>query len=603
MSHSSHRRSRKYRQKLPARRAAADNAAALSTALRSHAPPNQSAAAAAQNGGACGASAGDVTMTTTTMYQQQPQPQPHPLSQQMFYEPMGDGVGGGGGWPDGVHGKMAWPPFFENNQNTARPLVQSGPLTGGGASFTPMHPQLPLLQAPMLRELPSIEQPSFNTTMPSPFPQHANFLPPRRYHSPPSPPRVPDPVAPKPTKEYLDQAARDTQPVTTPQPLLVILDLNGTLIFRKKRRIPAVFVKRPGLEPFLDYLFANFKVMIWTSSKPETVASVLDRMLTKESRAKLIATWARDTLDLTKEQYQEKVQVYKRLDKVWNSSGIQATYPRGTVAEDGNQNNAEYTTAAATATTATKGQWNQTNTVLIDDSAVKAVAHPHNIIEIPEFRNDPTVDEEKNLRTVMRQLRILSYQADVSRKLREWADRRHQSATSMSPDAVDDFWDAELEREEEALSARLGGGEGGGAGQEWEDTEEQVVEDAQRLMGERLHISDGEGENSNDNNNKKEEKTTTMHNRNEKKKEKKKMKKMMQKKKSKRKQSPDENQNSHQNTRFRLRPKQRNETEAEKQERLARRAEAIAARIRKKRNGTPAKALAAPTAASVAGAQ
>lgn len=274
---------------------------------------------------------------------------------------------------------------------------------------------------------------------------------PTRQESTASSAAVPQPTAPVATDEYLEQSHLKPIPTSSPRPLLVILDLNGTLIHRKRRGHPVSFVKRPGLDAFLDVLFntPELKVMVWSSARPNTVLEVLDRLLEPAHRRKLVASWTRTTLDLTKQQYRDKVQVYKRLDKIWNDPTIQAAYPQPSNNNDNDNDNDQQQQQQQPAP-----KWDQTNTLLIDDNATKCINHPHNIIEIPEFTNDRSVDEDKNLHTVIRQLQLLRYQADVSRKLHQWAGRRHEDTTTVNIAAVDGFWQRELRLEELALEAR-----------------------------------------------------------------------------------------------------------------------------------------------------
>ncbi|KAM5433242.1 hypothetical protein McanMca71_004059 [Microsporum canis] len=256
-----------------------------------------------------------------------------------------------------------------------------------------------------------------------------------------SPSPVPQPVAPTPVEEYLAQANLQPETANIQQPLLVILDMNGTLIYRKRRTFPPKFTKRPGLDPFLRYLFDNFKVMIWTSSQPQTVTDVLDKLLSKQMKKQLVGVWSRRDLDLTARQYREKVQVYKRLDKVWENAHVQSQYPRLTAKT--NIKSKKGKKKKLPQILGEEGQvWDQTNTILVDDSRLKAAAQPHNIIEIPEFTDDPDVDEVKNLTIVMRQLDILSRHKDVSRKLREWNQRILDEAGDITQ--IDAFWEQEL---------------------------------------------------------------------------------------------------------------------------------------------------------------
>ncbi|EEH41272.1 hypothetical protein PAAG_03558 [Paracoccidioides lutzii Pb01] len=330
---------------------------------------------------------------------------------------------------------------------------------------------------------------------------------------------VTHPHAPTPTPTYLSQSSHPPKLRATAQPLLIILDLNGTLIHRVGRR-PIRFKTRPGLHKFITELFAKYTVMVWTSSQPLTVREVFEKTFTKEERGKFIAVWARDTLGLTARQYSEKVQVYKRLDKVWGDERIVKTYPgRAGIAEtarsveteaeaetdiDNTSGNLAHssgdsktkkarTNKAKTITTTTPPSpttWNQTNTILIDDSALKALAQPHNIIEIPEFTNsNPAAYEEKVLDTVLRQLHVLSRYEDVSCKVREWEEMRkglqHQQQQqkkggkgeghgggdgggsmprSHSKVDIEEFWDKQLARDEEAIGLMDGAREGRGAG-------------------------------------------------------------------------------------------------------------------------------------------
>ncbi|EEQ90143.2 NIF domain-containing protein [Blastomyces dermatitidis ER-3] len=323
---------------------------------------------------------------------------------------------------------------------------------------------------------------------------------------------VTPPRAVPPTSTYLAQSSSPPTLTTATQPLLIILDLNGTLIHRIGRR-PIRFRTRPGLHAFLKELFENYTVMVWTSSQPQTVREVLEKTFTAEEKEQFVAVWARDTLGLNARQYAEKVQVYKRLDKVWADKGIARLYPGFTESDDNNaattpdsttttvitippgdssvekakrkKKNKKQRAREATAAAAPSGNntpWNQTNTLLIDDSALKALAQPYNIIEIPEFTSaHPPEHEEKVLDTVLRQLRVLAHYADVSCKVREWEELRRglqrqrqerggevgveaDLPQSHSQADIEGFWDAQLARDEEAIRRMNGEGEGAGAG-------------------------------------------------------------------------------------------------------------------------------------------
>lgn len=200
---------------------------------------------------------------------------------------------------------------------------------------------------------------------------------------------------PKPTAQYLQQANQPPLQSAALRPLLLVVDLNGTLVDRKRRT--SSFVERPNLAVFLDYVLVNHTLMIWSSARPDNVRSVCQRLFSPAQRSQVIAEWGRDTLDLTPTQYKEKVQVYKRLDKIWRNGTIQDRHPdagRG-------------------------GVWDQSNTVLIDDSRMKAAAQPHNLLQIPEFKNTPEQRDTDVLGQVVGYLEELRFQEDVSRFMRE----------------------------------------------------------------------------------------------------------------------------------------------------------------------------------------
>ncbi|KAF2845390.1 hypothetical protein T440DRAFT_472710 [Plenodomus tracheiphilus IPT5] len=201
--------------------------------------------------------------------------------------------------------------------------------------------------------------------------------------------------APQPTADYLAQAAGEPSASDTPHSLLVILDLNGTVLHRPNKNAKTM-IERPFLKPFLRYLFQNFKVMVWSSAKPDNVKSLVSQALDNNLRSQLVAQWARDSFGLSPTNYSQNVQVYKNLKLVWSRSTIQSHHP-------------DYEAG---------GRFGQHNTVLIDDSMLKANAQPHNLLEIPEFAATPEQMQGDALREVAGYLEVLRQQEDVSRYIR-----------------------------------------------------------------------------------------------------------------------------------------------------------------------------------------
>jgi TFIIF-interacting CTD phosphatase-like protein len=197
------------------------------------------------------------------------------------------------------------------------------------------------------------------------------------------------------TQEYLEASNVIPQFLGTPQNILVVIDLNGTLLFRPSRTAPKKFLTRPHAQLFLKYCVETFTVVIWSSARPENVKAMCDSILTPTLRGKVAAIWGRDKFNLTQQDYNLRVQCYKRLQKVWGDPRIAVSHP-------------DYNFG---------GRWDQTNTVLIDDSIEKARSEPHNLIEVPEWFGN--LDEADDiLPQVHDHLNYLSLHSNVSACLR-----------------------------------------------------------------------------------------------------------------------------------------------------------------------------------------
>ncbi|KAK8065364.1 phosphoprotein phosphatase [Apiospora hydei] len=164
---------------------------------------------------------------------------------------------------------------------------------------------------------------------------------------------------PNPSAQYMANSAVPPSHLPEPRRILVVIDLNGTLLYRPSRKNPSRFVERPHTRAFLDYCLNTFCVAIWSSAKPDNVHKMLNQLLAPEERAKVVAIWGRDTLGLSPADYNGRVQCYKRLTVLWADLARRL------------------------------GQrWDQSNTVLVDDSSEKARSEPFNLIQLPEFEGD-----------------------------------------------------------------------------------------------------------------------------------------------------------------------------------------------------------------------
>lgn len=205
-------------------------------------------------------------------------------------------------------------------------------------------------------------------------------------------PKVYSIARPVPNKAYMEAAHLRPSNLNVSRPLLVILDLNGTLLHRKTKG--SNFKPRPHLDEFLEYLFSNHSVMVWSSARPHNVINMCKQFFTPEQFQRVTAIWTRDNLQLTPEAYSANTQVYKQLSWVWRDVRIQAKNPvRNTF-------------------------WSQSNTVLLDDSVEKSASEPYNLIRIGEFENRPDQQGEDVLPQVALYLNTLRSQRDVSAYIR-----------------------------------------------------------------------------------------------------------------------------------------------------------------------------------------
>ncbi|KAI1262433.1 HAD-like domain-containing protein [Xylariaceae sp. FL1019] len=205
---------------------------------------------------------------------------------------------------------------------------------------------------------------------------------------------------PDPTPEYLALSRHPPLILREPRNILVVFDLNGTLLQRPNRKRPTEFYLRPFAHEFLKYCIDHFTVAIWSSARPKNVYEMANNFLTPEERSKVIAVWGRDRFGLTRSDYETRVQCYKRLTLLWDDPIVAASHPDA----------------------ANGGKWSQFNTVLVDDSVEKGRSEPFNMITIPEY--DASNDEQASVpRAVLPQvhdyLNELSRQANISAYIRE----------------------------------------------------------------------------------------------------------------------------------------------------------------------------------------
>ncbi|PYH98854.1 HAD-like protein [Aspergillus ellipticus CBS 707.79] len=248
----------------------------------------------------------------------------------------------------------------------------------------------------------------------------------KKHFQPLAPESKPERPPPIPSKYYLAQASKPPVRATLRQPLLVVLDLNGTLIDRHKKGLPLRYTPRPGLHKFLSTLLERYRVLVWSSARPNTVDAVCRAVFGEKRRSHLLGEWGREMFGLSQKDYNSNIQVYKTLSTVWRDEGIQWKYSprRITFFHDKNLYPDIRLKELPKRDDFPSWQygWDQTNTVLLDDSILKAASEPFNCIEIPTFVRKTRSDEEEVaiLDKVVDLLESLSRHRDVSATLHKW---------------------------------------------------------------------------------------------------------------------------------------------------------------------------------------
>ena len=126
---------------------------------------------------------------------------------------------------------------------------------------------------------------------------------------------------------------------------------------------------------------------------------MLSAILTDPSWApQIVASWGRDTFNLTQKQFTSKTEVVKDLNIIWQDGNIQQKHPRHLEG----------------------GGWGPHNTVLVDDTEAKAKQNRGNLISVPvyELGNAKEEGELRVLLTLMGYLESLK-RVDVVEVMKE----------------------------------------------------------------------------------------------------------------------------------------------------------------------------------------
>ncbi|KAG0241209.1 hypothetical protein BGW41_006202 [Actinomortierella wolfii] len=215
--------------------------------------------------------------------------------------------------------------------------------------------------------------------------------------------------------EYVARAQqRPLRRLGTPQKPLIILDLNGTLFCKNKST--KAHIPRPFLESFNEFLFANFRVMVFSSARPERVGLMVEKGFGERAKD-LDRVWSRDFFGLHEADYHRRVLTVKDLDYVWNvlreeqeqeqrqqwqqrqrqvpseeESSIVEGSTDGSPASSDTTNSASsrenFGASGSSSAFRIPTVYDQTNTIIIDDSAEKTQLQPYNRILVKEFKGE-----------------------------------------------------------------------------------------------------------------------------------------------------------------------------------------------------------------------
>lgn len=226
---------------------------------------------------------------------------------------------------------------------------------------------------------------------------------------------VPPQYLKAPTSDYLsisNRASESQHPsmLRERRPKLIILDLNNTLVARRKATSKGAnnAAPRPYLSTFLEYLCGSelvdgqlqrrFNVMIWSSAQADSVQLMCEKLSLFSNAGQqtplLVDIWDRSSMDLTDEQYNSKFPTVKDVSKVWKS--LAWTPPSAVKPPDAADELSSVSSSALSNgdTEEPKGKnwsyehlhWTQYDTILVDDAPDKACLQPHNHMQISAYK-------------------------------------------------------------------------------------------------------------------------------------------------------------------------------------------------------------------------
>ncbi|CAJ0828226.1 14023_t:CDS:2 [Entrophospora sp. SA101] len=204
--------------------------------------------------------------------------------------------------------------------------------------------------------------------------------------------------------------------IEEPPPMLIVLDLNGTLVYRDGEH--RLIHLRPHISAFKNFLFRNknFNIMIWSSAQRINVNRMAKEIFGNGYGEILLEIWSRDKFNLTNEEYHSKCLTIKDLEMVWNE--LNTSMNKNTIQSSNSERKPSPFIPPPHSSLSLQSSsilWDQTNTVLIDDSPLKAQLQPHNAIHLKEFNRELFCDgNDSELLNIIEYLELLKCQSNIS---------------------------------------------------------------------------------------------------------------------------------------------------------------------------------------------
>lgn len=131
-----------------------------------------------------------------------------------------------------------------------------------------------------------------------------------------------------------------------------------------------IVFERPGVQEFLDYLFENFNVSIWTAATKDYAIFVIEKVILKKPSRKIDMICFSYHCDISKKKYKNS----KKLDLWWNEFGLE--------------------------------DYNKKNTLIIDDLDEVYDCQPKNAIRIKPFEiTDADAEKDVELKNIKKFLK------------------------------------------------------------------------------------------------------------------------------------------------------------------------------------------------------